>query len=78
MAKMILLGPAHEAAGTREDVFECSTLGDVLKESVARYGPAFGALLDVSQVWLNGEPSAPSSRVDAHDEITVLPPVSGG
>ena len=78
MTKMILLGPAHEAAGTREDVFECSTLGDVLKESVARYGPSFGALLEVSQVWLNGEPSAPSTLVDAHDVVTVLPPVSGG
>lgn len=78
MAKLILLGPAHEAAGTREDVFECSTLGEVLKEAVTRYGSAFGALLEVSQVWLNGEASAPSTRVDAHDEITVLPPVSGG
>jgi len=78
VAKLILLGPAHEAAGTREDVFDSSTLGEVLKEAVTRYGPAFGALLEVSQVWLNGEPCAPSTPVDDHDEITVLPPVSGG
>jgi len=78
VAKLILLGPAHEAAGTREDVFDCTTLGEVLRDAVSRYGPTFGALLEVSQVWLNGEPSAPGIHVDAHDEITVLPPVSGG
>jgi molybdopterin converting factor small subunit len=29
-------------------------------------------------VWLNGEPAAPTARVESHDEIMVLPPVSGG
>ncbi|HEY5111767.1 MAG TPA: MoaD/ThiS family protein [Acidimicrobiales bacterium] len=78
MAKLILLGPAHDAAGTREDFFDGDTLDAVLNEAVERYGPAFEELLDVSQVWLNGEPASRSTPLDVHDEVTVLPPVSGG
>ncbi len=78
MAKLILLGPAHDAAGRREDHFDGVTLDDVLKEAVIRYGADFGTLLEVSQVWLNGEPAAPATRLESHDEIMVLPPVSGG
>jgi molybdopterin converting factor small subunit len=78
VAKFILLGPAHEVAGIREDVFDGPTLDDVLKEAVLRYGDDFGALLHISQVWLNGEPAALYTRLEPHDEIMVLPPVSGG
>jgi molybdopterin converting factor small subunit len=78
VAKLVLLGPAHEVAGRREDHFDGTTLESVLAEAVARYGEEFGALLEVSQVWLNGEPAAPSARLESHDEILVLPPVSGG
>lgn len=78
MAKLILLGPAHDAAGRREDSIDEPTLDDLLKEAVARYGPDFAALLEISQVWLNGEPAAPSTPLTAHDEVMVLPPVSGG
>jgi molybdopterin converting factor small subunit len=78
VAKLVLLGPAHDAAGRRDDIFDGPTLDDVLTEAVTRYGPDFGALLEISQVWLNGEPAAPSTPVEPHDEIMVLPPVSGG
>lgn len=78
MAKLILLGPAHDAAGRREDEFDDATLDELLKESVIRYGDEFGALLAASQVWVNGEPVALTTRLDAHDEVMVLPPVSGG
>jgi len=37
-----------------------------------------GADAPDSRSWLNGEPAAPSKRIDSHDEIMVLPPVSGG
>ena len=78
MAKLILLGPAHDVAGRREDDFDGATLDAVLTEAVLRYGAAFESLLQSSQVWLNGEPAALSTFVNAHDEILVLPPVSGG
>jgi molybdopterin converting factor small subunit len=78
VAKLTLLGPAHDVAGRREDHFDASTVDEVLSEAVLRYGADFEALLATSQVWLNGEPASPSARVESHDEILVLPPVSGG
>jgi molybdopterin converting factor small subunit len=78
VAKLILLGPAHDVAGEREATFDAPTLGEVLREAVLRYGEAFEALLATSQVWLNGEPAPTTAHVESHDEILVLPPVSGG
>lgn len=78
MAKLILLGPAHDVAGCREDDFDAASVGEVLKQAVLRYGPEFGNLLATSQVWLNDEPAEPTASVESHDEIFVLPPVSGG
>ena len=78
MARLILLGPAHDAAGRREDIIDGATLEEVLIEAVNRYGTHFGALLDTSQVWINGEPATRSTPLGPHDEIMVLPPVSGG
>ena len=78
MARVLLLGPAREAAGRRDDVIEGDCVGVVLKEAAARYGPAFDRVLDVSQVWVNGEPANAETRVGPYDEIAVVPPVSGG
>lgn len=78
MARILLLGPAHDVAGLREDVIDAPTIEAVLREAGARYGVPFEKLLDVSQVWLNGAPADRSTRVGDYDEIAVLPPVSGG
>ncbi|MGD0691721.1 MAG: MoaD/ThiS family protein [Acidimicrobiales bacterium] len=78
MARLILLGPAREAAGTRDDIVDGDSLDVVLDEAVRRYGPAFRALLEVSQVWVNGEPVEAGALIGHEDEIAVLPPVSGG
>lgn len=78
MARLLLLGPAHEAAGLRHDVVAGSTVGAVLDEAVTRYGEAFASILKVSQVWLNGAAVDRSAVVTDYDEIAVLPPVSGG
>ncbi|HET8990915.1 MAG TPA: MoaD/ThiS family protein [Acidimicrobiales bacterium] len=78
MVRLILLGPAHEAAGVREDLIEGDTVGAVLALARARYGEAFAAVLATSQVWVNGEPAEAASPVADYDEVAVLPPVSGG
>lgn len=78
MARLVLLGPAREAAGTREDIVEGDSLDMVLDEAVRRYGPVFRAVLEVSRVWVNGEPAEANAFVGHDDEIAVLPPVSGG
>jgi molybdopterin synthase sulfur carrier subunit len=78
MARLLLLGPAREIAGVRNDVVEGSTLDAVLSEAVIRYGTKFQEILDVSQVWLNGEPANRDALVASYDEVAVLPPISGG
>jgi molybdopterin converting factor small subunit len=57
-----------------------ATLGELLAAARARYGAAFGAVLDNSRVWVNGdEPeSGDVTALYDGDEVAVLPPVSGG
>lgn len=78
MPKVRLFAQAREAAGTGSDVLPGATVADVLQAARARYGAAFGDVLDQSRVWVNGEPSDLDVSVDDNDEVAVLPPVSGG
>lgn len=78
MTRILLLGPARTAAGVRHDDFPGDTVAAVLAAAVARYGESFREVLDTSQVWLNAEPVSPETAVGPHDEVVVLPPVSGG
>jgi molybdopterin synthase sulfur carrier subunit len=78
VARILLLGPAREAAGMRSDVIDGQTVAAVLEEAVARYGTTFKEVLNVSQIWVNGEPAGSSTPVAPYDEIAVLPPISGG
>lgn len=78
MTRILLLGPARDAAGVRHDELAGHTVADVLAAAVARYGAPFAQVLAVSQVWLNAEPVARDAVVGPHDEVVVLPPVSGG
>lgn len=78
MPTLRLFAAAREAAGTGRADVDASTVGGVLDEAEARYGPAFTAVLSTSRVWLNGEPATRDQPVSPADEVAVLPPVSGG
>ena len=78
MTRLLLLGPAREAAGVRQDEIDGVTVGEVLEKAVARYGSDFARVLAVSQVWVNGDVADAADAVEPYDEIAVLPPVSGG
>ncbi len=78
MAVLRLFASAREAAGTGCEVFNGSTVGAVLAEAEQRYGDAFTRVLGGCQIWCNGEPASVGDHVDDHDEVAVLPPVSGG
>ena len=78
MARVLLLGPAREAAGRSNDLIDADTIAQVLDEAVARYGTAFKEVLAVSQIWVNGEPADWSLALGPQDQVAVLPPVSGG
>jgi len=75
-----LLAAAREAAGSGSVTLTGDTVGEVLLAARARFGPAFGAVLDASRVWVDGdEPVAgDATRLDDGAEVAVLPPVSGG
>ncbi len=78
MSRLLLLGPAHEAAGVRTDEVDGDTVADVVAAAIARYGSAFEAIVAVSQLWVNGKAADPTQPVGPSDEIEVLPPISGG
>ena len=78
MAVLRLFASAREAAGTERVVIDADTVGDVLAEARRRFGERFGAVLDRSRVWVNGDPAEPGDAVGEGDEVAVLPPVSGG
>jgi molybdopterin converting factor small subunit len=73
-----LFASAREAAGTGSDVFDGSTVAEVLRAAEDRYGSGFSAVLGTCRVWVNGEAVAADARIDPADEVAILPPVSGG
>jgi sulfur-carrier protein len=78
MAELRLFGPAREAAGVaRVDLPGCS-VAEILGAAEARYGRAFAEVVAISQVWVNGESATAAAPVADHDEVAVVPPVSGG
>ncbi len=78
MTRVLLLGPAREAAGVAQDEFDGDTVGEILHRAVDRYGADFERVLAVSQIWVNGNPAELTDLVGPYDEIAVLPPISGG
>jgi molybdopterin converting factor small subunit len=78
VAVLRLFASAREAAGTSRATIDAATVGEVLDEARRTYGDRFGAVLDRSKVWRNGEPAALDDLVGDADEVAVLPPVSGG
>ena len=78
MARILLLGQAREAAGTRHDTIEATTLDEVLQVARGRYGTRFAEILEISRVWVNGEEAEPDRIIAPQDEVAILPPVSGG
>lgn len=75
---MRLFASAREAAGTGTDVIDGATVAEVLAAAEERYGSLFSRLLPTCTVWVNGDDAAPDTAVGPHDEVAVLPPVSGG
>lgn len=78
MAVVRLFAAARVAAGTGRDELPGGTVADVLAEAVARYGQTFADVLAGCRVWVNGEAAEPSDAIGPHDELAILPPVSGG
>ena len=78
MARLRLFANLREAAGTSLADFPGNTVGEVLAAAEAAFGPDFSRGLAIAQVWVNGEPAKNADDVTDHDEIALIPPVSGG
>jgi molybdopterin converting factor small subunit len=52
---------------------------DALVRSLgARFGPEFERVARAGTAVVNGEPAKPATALHPEDEVTLLPPVSGG
>lgn len=78
MSRLVLLGPAREAAGVRSVEIDAGTLGEVLAAASARFGSSFAEILAHSRVWVNGSDASATQPVGPSDEVAVIPPISGG
>lgn len=76
--RLRLFASAREAAGTGTDVVDGVTVREVLAAAEVRYGERFTEVLGTCRVWVNGEDISIDAPVGQHDEVAVLPPVSGG
>jgi molybdopterin synthase catalytic subunit/molybdopterin synthase sulfur carrier subunit len=78
MPRVRLFGPVADAAGTKSDFLDGTSIEEVLNEAKLRYGPRFVERLQVCRIWVNGEMPLPDVPLHENDELAVLPPVSGG
>lgn len=78
MAKLLLFGPAREAAGLSHIVLPGRNVGEIIAAAEDRFGELFVRIMATSSVWLNGDAVEPDAAVDDGDEVAVIPPVSGG
>lgn len=78
MARLLLFGPAREAAGTSNVSLPGQSVSEVISAAKEMFGEPFSRILASSNIWLNGEAVGHHARVDDDDEVAVIPPVSGG
>ncbi len=78
VAILRLFAAAREAAGTGRVELPGDSVDEVLAAATERFGGAFASVLRTCRVWVNGEAVPTSTPVGEHDEVAVLPPVSGG
>ncbi len=78
VARLRLFAQAREAAGLGRTEVPDGTVGSVLAHVKHTFGEQFSAVVDASQIWVNGEPAQAETLVGPSDEIAILPPVSGG
>jgi molybdopterin synthase sulfur carrier subunit len=78
MARLLLFGPAREAAGVSVTTMPGRDVSAVMAAAEEQFGEPFTQILALSKVWLNGDAAEPGTPVTDDDEVAVIPPVSGG
>ena len=77
---VLFFAGARDATSTSRASFDLAgrTLGRLVDQLRARYGPDLEAILPSCAVWVNGAPEPSETVLRAGDEVAFLPPVSGG
>ena len=78
MAKLRLFANLRELAGTSRLEVPSETVGGVIEAASEKFGPDFRRGVETSRVWVNGEAASMDDSVTEHDEVVLIPPVSGG
>jgi molybdopterin converting factor small subunit len=78
MAKLRLFAHLRELAGTSRLDVPSETVGGVIEAASEKFGPDFRRGVETSRVWVNGEAASMDDSVTEHDEVVLIPPVSGG
>ncbi len=78
MAKLRLFANLRELAGTSRLDVPSDTVGEVIEAASEKFGPDFRRGVETARVWVNGETASMDDSVTEHDEVVLLPPVSGG
>jgi MoaD family protein len=76
--KVLLFAALREAAGSSRVDADAPTVGALLDELSARFGPAFDRVMRAGTVVVNGETAGREVELRPDDEVALLPPVSGG
>lgn len=69
---------ARAAAGTAEESYTGSTLGDVVDAVAAAHGPQLARVLASCSFLVQGLRAGPAAQLADGDVIEVLPPFAGG
>ena len=78
MATLRLFGPARLAAGRSVVELDGVTVGQVLASAEALFGEDLTRVVATSSIWVNGAAASAEDPVADGDEVSVIPPVSGG
>ncbi len=78
MARVRLFANLRELAGSSEVDVDGATIGAIADALSTRFGPDFAGQLATARIWRNGDEAENEDPVAEHDEIAVIPPVSGG
>ena len=78
MATLRLFAGIREVAGVKSLEVTADTVGAAIEQASQQFTPEFAEQVQVCRIWLNGEPTQASALLSDHDEIALLPPVSGG
>lgn len=78
MAQLRLFANLREIAGTSRLDVPAATVGEAVEAVNEKFGPDFERGVATSRIWVNGQEAVLGDTIEDHDEVVILPPVSGG